>query len=391
MTDNGFNLKMILEGIRSESLQHAREREKSMFAELAGENQEHFVLFGAGHLGQAVLRKLENIKILPTVFADNNARLWHTKVAGVEVLPPSVAADRFRDSACFVVTVYNSTPVRDQLRRLGCRNVVPFAALCWNYPEILVPTMGIDLPYRLSAFVDDIAACNEFLADEKSRRELAGQIRWRYWLDYDALPPPLAPANTYFPLDLITPAENEVFVDCGSFDGDILPAFLSFWKGKFQHIFALEPDTGNRLALDSRIVNLGLKGRATVFPYAVSDKSGKLSFSSTGTMASRISEDGSASVECRKLDEIPWSLTPTYIKMDIEGAEPQAILGARNLLRDHHPILAVCTYHRTEHLWQIPNLIHSVAPEYNVFLRRYAEECWEGVCYAIPNHRLVLS
>jgi hypothetical protein len=96
----------------------------------------------------------------------------------------------------------------------------------------------------------------------------------------------------------------------------------------------------------------------------------------------------SISVECRRLDDISWPLTPTYVKMDIEGAEPQALVGATGLLRRHHPILAVCTYHRSEHLWQIPNLIRSIAPEYNLFLRRYAEECWEGVCYAIPNHRL---
>ena len=43
---------------------------------------------------------------------------------------------------------------------------------------------------------------------------------------------------------------------------------------------------------------------------------------------------------------------------------------------------------RSEHLWQIPNLIQSIAPEYHLFLRRYAEECWEGVCYAIPSQRL---
>jgi hypothetical protein len=74
--------------------------------------------------------------------------------------------------------------------------------------------------------------------------------------------------------------------------------------------------------------------------------------------------------------------------MDIESAEPEALDGARELLRRHRPVLAVCTYHRSEHLWQIPNLIRSMVPEYHLFLRRYAEDCWEGVCYAIPKHRL---
>jgi FkbM family methyltransferase len=179
-------------------------------------------------------------------------------------------------------------------------------------------------------------------------------------------------------------------VDCGSFRGDTIPSFVSHWRDRFQHIFALEPDPQNRVALETRKEELGLTDRVTVLPYAVGEETGSVSFASTGTVTSRIVRDGEPAVlaECRRLDDIPWALTPTYIKMDIEGAEPQAIVGASELLRQHHPILAVCTYHRSEHLWQIPNLIHSMAPEYSLFLHRYAEECWEGVCYAIPNHRL---
>ncbi len=186
------------------------------------------------------------------------------------------------------------------------------------------------------------------------------------------------------------PSENEVFVDCGSFEGDILPSFTSHWNGRFRHIFALEPDPQNRQALVSTTRNMGLADRVTVLPYAVGEQNGVVSFASTGTVTSQIVEGGeeSLSLECRRLDDISWPLTPTYIKMDIEGAEPRALIGATDLLRRHHPILAVCTYHRTEHLWQIPNLIRSIAPEYKLFLRRYAEECWEGVCYAIPDRRL---
>jgi hypothetical protein len=88
------------------------------------------------------------------------------------------------------------------------------------------------------------------------------------------------------------------------------------------------------------------------------------------------------------LDDLEWPLAPTYIKMDIESAEPEALRGAQRLLRRHHPILAICTNHRSEHLWQIPNLIHSISSEYHIFLRRYAEECWKGVCYAVPSNRL---
>ena len=383
-------LEVVLDRIGSESFDAVRVREKSTFAKLAGQNEDRLILFGAGPLGRFVLQGLKQAGMQPIAFADNNDRLWHTEIEGVPILPPSTASDRYRDSACFVVTIYNGSPVRRQLNALGCKNIAPSAALFWKYAEIFTPHSGIDLPHKLSAYADEIRACREVLGDDDSRRELAGQLEWRYWLEDDSLPPSLDPTGTYFPMDLMVPSENEVFVDCGSFQGDIFPSFNAHWKGRFQHIFALEPDHQNRKVLEATTKNMGLENRVTVIPYAVGAQTGLVSFASTGTMASRIVEGGdqSFSVECRRLDDISWPLTPTYIKMDIEGAEPQALMGATNLLRRHHPILAICTYHRSEHLWQIPNLIHSLAPEYNLFLRRYAEECWEGVCYAIPDHRL---
>jgi len=384
------HLEVVLQQIGSESFEAVRAREKSTFANFAGRNEERLILFGAGPLGRLVLQGLERAGLRPIAFADNNERLWNTDIEGVPVLAPSTASDLHRDSACFVVTIYNGSPARRQLKALGCKNVAPSAALFWKYGEVFTPNFGIELPHKLPTYADEIRACRKVLADEDSQRELAGQLEWRYWLDDDALPPSLSPSETYFPMDLMVPSEEEVFVDCGSFQGDILPSFTSHWNGKFKHIFAIEPDPQNREVLGTTAGNLGLKDRLTALPYAVGQQSGMVSFASTGTMASRVVGGGepSISVECRRLDDISWPLTPTYVKMDIEGAEPQALVGATDLLRRHHPILAVCTYHRSEHLWQIPNLIRSIAPEYNLFLRRYAEECWEGVCYAIPNHRL---
>lgn len=381
-------LDTILERLDAESLSAAISREEGAFATFAGEYQDRLILFGASHLGKFVLENLQGVGIRPLAFADNNERLWSSEIDGLPVLSPTVAANRYGDSGCFVVTIYNGSSVRRQLKILGCKHVAPFASLFWKHANAFTPTHGIDLPHRLKAFQREIRACNEILADDESRRELAAQVQWRYWLDYDALPRHFDPAQTYFPLDLVNPTEDEVFVDCGSFQGDTLPAFSAFWKNKFKHIFALEPDPQNRAALESETENLGLADRTTVLPFAVGDRNGTVSFSLTGTMASRMTDGGAFSVEGRRLDDISWSVVPTYIKMDIEASEPKAIAGAANLLRKYHPILAVCTYHRSEHLWQIPALIHSIAPEYKLFLRRYAEECWEGVCYAVPDHRL---
>jgi hypothetical protein len=71
----------------------------------------------------------------------------------------------------------------------------------------------------------------------------------------------------------------------------------------------------------------------------------------------------------------------------LEGYELEALAGAGKLLASHPPILAITCYHKVEHLWQIPLLIHGYQAGYRLYLRRYAEDSWETVCYAVPPDR----
>jgi FkbM family methyltransferase len=76
------------------------------------------------------------------------------------------------------------------------------------------------------------------------------------------------------------------------------------------------------------------------------------------------------------------------IKMDIEGAEPQALEGAREIISAHKPYLAICIYHQPEHLYKIADLILDISPEYTFRIGHYYPGFQESVLYAIPNDRL---
>jgi FkbM family methyltransferase len=382
-------LENILQRIDAEPPKDVGAREQGTFDDLASPLGERLILFGAGPLGKGVLAGLRKAGVKPLAFADNNRDLWNREVMGLPVLSPSQAAEIHGQTACFVVTIYQGSSARRQLEALGCRRVLPLAPLLWKHAAIFIPQCGLELPHKLRGEFDSIRQCYATLGDELSRRDLREQLIWRYWLDFQALSPPLDARDTYFPLDLLAPVSDEVFVDCGSFDGDSIRSFNQHWAGKFRHAFAFEPDPANRGALASNVDAMGIADRVTIMPYAVGKISGPVSFECNSSASSHVTDSDAGSViECRRMDDIDWSTTPTYIKMDIEGAEPEAIAGAAELLSRHQPVLAVCTYHRSEHLWQIPNLIHSIAPDYQLFSRRYAEECWEGVCYAIPKKRL---
>jgi hypothetical protein len=102
-----------------------------------------------------------------------------------------------------------------------------------------------------------------------------------------------------------------------------------------------------------------------------------------------ISETGTIEINCAPLDEILADSSPTYIKMDIEGAELSALLGAKQVIQEFKPVLAISVYHQQNHLWRIPMIVRSFCDQYSFFLRPHNEEAWDLILYAIPHDRLI--
>src|SRR6185295_9281459 len=121
---------------------------------------------------------------------------------------------------------------------------------------------------------------------------------------------------------------------------------------------AIEPDPANGRAFASRILKLPveIRDRIQVIANATGSKRSTVTFNATGTAGSAVGT-GSYQIESIPLDELLASTAPTFIKMDIEGAEPDTLLGAGQTIANHAPVLAICLYHAQEHLWQIPLLI----------------------------------
>lgn len=384
-------LETTLTSLYKEPLESVTDREAKLFDRLAGPFSRRLILFGAGDLGKATARGLREVGNPPLFFADNNPRLWGSSVEGVKVLSAAEAIENYRSSACFVVTAYNGTALRAHLRQLGCECVVHFAALFWKYSDVFIPSSWLGLPSVIFHSADAIRHGYSVLGDDQSRKLFCEQLTWRVLLNSEAMSPHCAPSDMYFQPDLITPSEHETFVDCGAFDGDSIRSFLHHNQNRFERIYALEPDPINRKGLNMYLQTLpdNIRERITVFPYAVGNRRTRVLFSTGNYVASKIvSQSDSGETECLTLDELLAGQSPTFIKMDIEGAEPEAIAGAARVLNESRPVLAACIYHRSEHLWEIPSLVRSISPCHKIFLRRYAEDCWELACYAIPENRV---
>jgi FkbM family methyltransferase len=380
------NSPIDLDAILGSDWRKAVERRRSEIGRrIAGRTD--VVLFGSGYLGRHMRRDLDDLPFTPVAFVDNNSTLWGSQIDGLEVLSPDDGAARFGQSAIWLITIYTNSRVIEQCRALG----VPWitcAELSWALPGPHPPSLVFGIPERLAESARDIEAAAAIWSDAESVAEYISQVRWRFLLDYEALATPRSPAEIYFPDDLVRPLDHEVFIDCGAFTGDTVEAFIAARKGRFERIVAIEPDALNCRALQSRIDawSGSVQGPIRVEPVAVGSHRGTLQFETTGTAGSSVGS-GSGSVEVAPLDEILADGRPTYIKFDVEGAEHDALVGASGTIRANMPVLAVCLYHKPDDLWDLPLLIRSLRPDYRMHLRRYSDERWETVLYAVPPDR----
>jgi FkbM family methyltransferase len=371
-----------LRALLSEDADAADRRAAMMVARELPSGSGTLVLCGAGYFGRLLLEGLKANGVLPLAFADNNRALQGKQLDGIQVLSVEQAV-RDLPHASFVVTVFNPSGLAAQLQSLG---VVPASvrALMYANAATLLPQSAMNLPSAVINHAEEVLAASELWADDESRAEYEHLIRWHLLLD-----PPDRPAgpisDTYFPPGIVELGDRERFADCGAFDGDSLKEFLLRTDGSFERIDALEPDPDNVEKLQSFVSSLPskLRERVHIHPFAVGATNATLRFQAGLGLASTITERGNYSVRCVPLDKLLADAPPTFIKMDVEGAEPDVIQGAERLISAHAPTMAIVLYHRTSDMWTIPLSLRRLRPDYDLYLRRYAEDCWESVCYAV--------
>ena len=150
--------------------------------------------------------------------------------------------------------------------------------------------------------------------------------------------------------------KGDVIIDCGSYVGQftILAAYLVGKEGK---VIAFEPDPKNYAQL---LKNIELNGLENIHPInkGVWNANAKLEFHQQGNCGSTLcattdkkKEGKITSVYVVSLDNIIKELkldTIDFIKMDIEGAELEAIEGGKDMVKRYQPTLAIASYHLRE-------------------------------------------
>lgn len=371
----------------------ARQQRQSRFNQRTGDLKGPVILWGCGALGSHVAKTLTGSSLTVQGFVDKRPELWGKIYQGCPVISPESLRGTCYQDCLVIITVYTSEPLRQLLGEWGIP-FLTFPELAWGMPERFIPYYALDCPDIFFTQKEAVRTGLLGWANDLSQEEYLGQLEWRLTLNYEVLPPHLSAKETYFPCGLIALQSNEHYVDCGAFDGDSIRELLDKTVGQFDRITAFEPDPINFQRLTSYADSLSSHtlSRMQLIHAGVGHEStiGHLT-SAAGTVRSTVEATAGDPVDITTLDSVLTGAAPTFIKMDIEGFEPFALKGGAAIIQKHRPILAVCLYHAFDHLWTIPNYLHSLVPDYKLYLCRHSDECWESICYAIPPSRVNTS
>jgi FkbM family methyltransferase len=325
-------------------------------------------------------------------FGDRNSTLHGNRIDGLPVLSPAEIAATHRGDACLIASTMYDSEIGDDLLARGCEIVVPVGYLNLRMPEIF-RAREYEGAWAAASSLANREAIEEaygLLDDETSRRVFSSKLAFYLTLEKQRVDEIKSHSTVYFDSGVWQLGAREVVADGGAYIGDTLESFIEACSGQFGSYFAFEPD-------DTNFVRLSIAAgrdptRITAVRAGLGRRTASARMLSTQGLDSRLlskDEPGGMDVPIVSLDDyFDGRRAPSLIKMDIEGAEAEALQGAAHILHDSSPVLAISAYHYPTDLWTLPLLMHRLMPQSRLHLRHYTREVDDTVCYAVPSDRL---
>ncbi len=340
-------------------------------------------IYGAGAFGKLFLSALDG-RI--DFFIDDLS-----KERVYKGIPIKKLATISKDTKIFISILQHSKYIQERLIDDDFSNVIGFTEAISCMPTILhevAKTNYLWLVRQQERMLDKekLEKVQTLLYDEKSRQLLQKIMRLRETLDIKYY---IKPDGTeYFPSDvpILDNLSKINFVDCGAYTGDSVEELMK-QHSDINSSISFEPDKKNLLELGKTLNKLSIYYPQTnffLYPAGVYSKNSILKFANSGINSSANFNDKSTlEVPVVSLDSIILSANPNFIKMDIEGAEKEALLGAAKTIQKYKPNLAICLYHKPEDLWELPLLIQEIEPSYDMYIRVHEDMCLSTVLYCI--------
>lgn len=232
--------------------------------------------------------------------------------------------------------------------------------------------------------IDDYIWLYNNLKDYTSKKILFAILNNWYQYDFSTLKECMNyNYKHYFDLDVIPNCDNQVFVDVGAYIGDTTLDYIKIYNN-YKKIYCYEITNYTMAILKNNLgeyKNIVYKNKAVSCENSIM----YLKNSLVNSSANQVDNNGEIEIETVSLDNDILEKID-MIKMDIEGSEYNALIGAKNHIINDNPILLISVYHNNEDLWKLPKLIYEYNNNYNFYLRYYGNNIFptEIVLFAIP-------
>lgn len=187
------------------------------------------------------------------------------------------------------------------------------------------------------------------------------------------------------------------FVDGGCFDSADSIYFARWCRGEYSKIFAFEPDSHNVRICRKNAKTAGLH-EFELHQSGLSKAGGMTNFAVGNQQSSRIAtpteggallfedlvDPGKATEQIllESIDDVVRDTEVGFTKLDVEGAEMDALYGSRKTLLRDKPFLAISIYHRVGDMMAVMDYVHEVVPDYRFWIRHYTPFPYETILYA---------
>lgn len=328
------------------------------------------VLYGMGLGAEKVMANLEQNGIaVDDIFASDEFVRGHS-FKGYKVLKYSEVCEKYDDFNVVLCFASHLDEVIENIARIDSEHTV-FA------PDVPVAGTGVFTREYITENEDKFDSVFRALADEESRRVYIDILNFKVSGKIKYLLKSFGNKKEVY-TDILKLTKNENILDLGAYDGDTIREFCEITNNRYSHITALEPDAKNYKKL---IKNTQDMENVTCLNMGAWNKKDTLIFEKNAGRNSKLSAKG----ECVQVTDVDSLLIePTFIKMDIEGAELKALEGAEQTIKAYLPKLYVCAYHRNEDLFALPLKILEISDRYKIYFRhsKYIP-AWESNFYCV--------
>ena len=340
------------------------------------------VLYGTGNGADKIIEYLASLGRRPDAVFASEGFVRERTFAGLPVESFDAVAARYgADMKILVCFGSNRPDVMERIHALDEKYDV-------SLPDVPLYGEGIFDAEYLRDHIELLSGARDMLSDERSRKLFDDSVMYRLTGKLKYLSDTEEPEKTY--AEFLSDVGHAVA--CGAFKGDSALDMCRSMK-KLKRITALEPDPGTFRKLSDASSLIGAEYGVMIESVnaAAYDKNCELTFSGSSSRgagaagANRRAKE--KTVRAVTLDSLGLD-TVDFIKLDVEGDEEKALLGATVILEKYAPSLAVSVYHRTDDMWRLPLMIKELYREkdFSYLLRRApCLPCWDLVFFAVRN------